>query len=242
MKNILVFGQEEELCSLIREPLMRENLACAFVGKTGALFKKMSSSKEEKPEAIIIDLDLSDDISGWDICKILKGEKETKRIPVIMTSGKYTTPADIVFGFRLGIDDYVIKPFNPNVFVARLKAILRRNSFSSDLQRNTRHILLATKDRSIIVDLEKRTVNLYADGKHGITKFFTPKEFDLLCLFIKKNNQTLSREAIGEAIWGQSFFDTSRTIDKHIEKLRRKLGKLGKNIRSVSGIGYRFVA
>ena len=242
MKNILVFSQEEELCSLIKEPLMRENLACAFVGKTGALLKKMLSFKEEKPEAIIIDLDLSEDISGWDLCKILKGERETKRIPVIMTSGKYTTPADIVFGFRLGIDDYVIKPFNPNVLVARLKAILRRNFFSSNLQRDTKRMLLATKDRSIIVDLEKRTVNLYTDGKHGTTKFFTPKEFDLLCLFIKKTNQTLSREAIGEAVWGQRFFDTSRTIDKHIEKLRKKLGKLGKNIRSVSGIGYRFIS
>lgn len=202
------------------------------------LFKRTDEFKNNRPVSIILDLDITDDVSGWDVCKVLKKEKNTKNIPVVMVTGNYKTSTDIVFGFQHGIDDYVIKPFNPNVLLARIKAILRRNVYV-ELPKQT---ILSSSDKKIIIDVDKRTVRLARKSgvKGEITEGFTPKEFELLCLFLKKQNQVLSRDVIAETVWGEGFFDSSRTIDKHIENLRSRMGALGSKIISVSGVGYKF--
>jgi len=238
MKNILILSQDKEIFNLISGIFKRDGFLCVQVDGVNELFKRFENFRNNRPASFILDLDNIDDVSGWDVCKILKKEKDTKNIPVIMLTGNYKTSTDIVFGFQHGIDDYVIKPFNPNVLLARIKAILRR-SVDILVPKKTS---LASSDKKIIIDVEKRTVRLYKKNKNRceITEGFTPKEFELLCLFLKKPNQALSRDMIAETVWGEGFFDSSRTIDKHIETLRRKLGVLGQRIISISGVGYKF--
>ncbi len=238
MKTILILSQDKEMFNLVFGTFRRDGFSCALIENTGELFKKFEEAGDNRPSAVILDLDNTDDVSGWDVCKIIKKEKDTKNIPIIMVTGNYKTSTDIVFGFQHGVDDYVIKPFNPNVLLARVKAILRR---SADIVVR-RKAPLSSSDKKIIVDVDKRIVRLCKKkkGRCEIADGFTPKEFDLLCLFLKKQNQALSREVIAESVWGEGFFDSSRTIDKHIETLRKKLGILGTRIASVSGVGYKF--
>jgi two-component system alkaline phosphatase synthesis response regulator PhoP len=241
MKDILVFTQDTQVFNLVAETLKRDDFKCVLAKSASDLFRMLENSGNTLPEMVILDLDVFDDVSGWDVCKVIKKDNHTRNIPVIMITGSYKTSTDVVFGFQHGIDDYMIKPFNPNILLARIKAILRRSVTVSVPRKEN----LISADKRISVDMEKRLVYL-SDRKKGkttrsVADSFTPKEFDLLCLFLRKSNQVITRSVIAETVWGQGFFDTSRTIDKHIETLRRKLGVFGTRIVSVSRVGYKFI-
>jgi len=238
MKNIPILSQDKEIFNIVFSTFKRDGFLCLLIESTDQLFKRFEDFKNNHPPLIILDLDNIDDVSGWDVCKILKKERDIKNIPVIMITGNYKTSTDIVFGFQHGIDDYIIKPFNPNVLLARVKAILRR---SADVVVQKRTTLLSS-DKKIIIDVENRIVRLHKKnkGKCEVAEDLTPKEFELLCQLLKKQDQVLSRDMISETVWGDGFFDSSRTIDKHIETLRKKLGAFGARIISVSGMGYKF--
>ncbi|MFA5779200.1 MAG: response regulator transcription factor [Elusimicrobiota bacterium] len=239
MKKFLVVDDNKEIRELIAETLKKEGFSSILAKDADDCFKKLEDSKNDLPDMILLDLNLPG-VSGWDVCKILKKEKEYRNIPVIMITGHYKTSTDIVFGFQHGADDYMTKPFNPNVLLARVKAILRRSVNAPSEQE-----FLTSSDKKIIVDVNNRTVKLFQGknaDRHGGCEILdlTPKEFDLLCLFLRKPNQILSREQISEIVWQQDYYDTSRTVDKHVETLRKKLGVFGERIITITGVGYKF--
>ena len=137
---------------------------------------------------------------------------------------------DKLFGFELGIDDYVVKPFSPKELMARVDAVLLRYNSNKSEQSTNKY-----QFDGLTVDIEGR--NVYVDGKRVD---MTPKEYDLLFYFIKNKNIALTREKLLSAIWGYDFFGDDRTIDTHIKMLRSSIGEYRKFIVTLRGMGYKF--
>lgn len=136
---------------------------------------------------------------------------------------------DKLFGFELGIDDYVVKPFSPKELMARIKAVIKRNS------RPDSGIPEKLKFEGLEIDLAGREV--YVDG---VKASMTPKEYDLLFYLVKNKNLALTRDKLLEEVWGYDFFGDDRTVDTHIKMLRNSLGPYRKFIVTLRGMGYKF--
>ena len=160
-------------------------------------------------------------MDGYQACKEIK---KTKDVPFIMLSAR-SEEYDKLIGFDLGIDDYVTKPFSPKELVARVKAILKRNTTDTYTYKFEG---LTINDLAHEVRVDDKKVNL------------TPKEYDLLKYLVTNKNIALSREQLLTNIWGYDFFGDDRTIDTHIKTLRNSLGKYRKFIVTVRAIGYKF--
>ena len=135
---------------------------------------------------------------------------------------------DKLFGFEIGADDYVVKPFSPKELMARIRAVLNRASGS----KNTEDVI---RYKGLEINFTAREVKI--DGKKVS---FTPKEYELLIYFKNNQNIAASRENILNAVWGYDYFGDLRTVDTHVKKLRAKLGPCGTMIETVRGFGYRF--
>ncbi len=186
------------------------------------LFKEI---KKTKPELILLDIMLPGD-DGLTILKKLKSGNLTSDIPVIMSTAK-GSEYDKVMGLETGADDYLVKPFGMMEMVARIKALLRR------IKALDNSIL---KNGGIEID-EGRHVALV----NGNMVQLTLKEYDILCLLLRKVNHVLTRDYLLEVIWGSDFFGETRTVDVHVGTLRTKLGKEGRLIETVRGVGYKMV-
>jgi len=137
-----------------------------------------------------------------------------------------TEEQDELFGFELGVDEYIAKPFSPKILVARVEAILKRTTKEEK----------KLKDYDgIVIDNEGRTVSV--DGKTIELSF---REYELLKYLLDNENIALSRDKILNTVWNYDYYGDSRTIDSHIKKIRHKLGKKGKHIQTIRGIGYKF--
>jgi len=185
--------------------------------------------KVDQPDLIILDLMLPG-IDGLEVCRQLKGNKQTSGIPIIMLTAKQEE-IDMVLGLELGADDYVTKPFSPRALLARVKAVLRRSSknlgFAGELVVG-----------NLKMNFERHEVWL---GESKI--YLTPKEFDLLKFFITNTGKMFSREQLLEKVWGYDYYGDTRTVDVHVRHLRAKLEadeKIVSAIETVRKIGYRF--
>lgn len=156
----------------------------------------------------------------------LKEMKKINNIPVIILSAR-TEEYDKLAGFDLGTDDYLTKPFSPKELIARIKAILKRCGTNLDN-------MYVYEDLTINYDAH----SVYIDNKE---LKLTPKEYELLCHFVKNKNIALSREQLLSNLWGYDFFGDDRTVDTHIKMLRNNLGKYRDLIITVRGVGYKFV-
>ena len=161
-------------------------------------------------------------MNGWEVCKELW--KESK-VPIVMLTAR-GEEQDELFGFELGVDEYISKPFSPKILVARVEAILKRTN------QNAKEI--KTYD-GIEIDKEGRTVKV--DGK---LVELSLREYELLTYLIDNENIALSRDKILNNVWNYDYYGDSRTIDSHIKKIRHKLGKKGKYIKTMRGIVYKF--
>ncbi len=195
---------------------------CASDGEQGLA---LVSSK--KPDLIILDLMLPV-LDGYEFCKIIRANKETSALPVIILSARNDV-IDKVIGLELGADDYMTKPFNPRELSARIKARLREGQRLKDTDKQPlKWQGLEIFPESYQVTLDGQLINL------------TIKEFELRAVFVANPNQVFSREYLAQKIWDCSTNVETRTIDVHVSNLRNKLKQLGPIIDSIRGIGYRF--
>jgi len=222
MGKILIVDDEPDIVELVKINLEKNgfDVISSYTGREiFNLFKKFSI------DLVILDLMLPD-IDGLEICKILKSENETKNIPIIMLTAK-DTEIDKVLGLELGADDYITKPFSPRELVARVRAVLRRTRKSSDES-------ILKFDNILRIDLKKFEV--FVNGKKIN---LTTTEFKLLKALAIRRGEVLSRNELLDYIWGNEKIVIDRTIDVHIKHLREKLGKVGKFIKNVRGVGYK---
>ena len=175
-------------------------------------------------DLIIMDV-MMPKLDGFSACKEIKRIKD---VPVIMLSAR-GEEYDKLFGFELGVDDYIVKPFSPKELMARINAVLSRFKSASHSNQAT------LKFDGLEINIPARTVSV--DGKKVE---LTPKEYDLLFYLVENKNIALSRDKLLSDIWGYDFFGDDRTIDTHIKNLRNSLGPYRDYIVTLRGVGYKF--
>ncbi len=223
-ENILVVEDEEAIRELVRYNLNREGYS---VQEAESGEQALQFTKNKLPDLVILDLMLPE-IDGLEVCKRLKSDTRTQHIPIVMLTAK-GEEADIVTGLELGADDYITKPFSPRVLVARVRALLRRNKQEEVSKTDTIqvHNMVIHPGRHEVL-VEDVPVNL------------THTEFQVLHLLARRPGWVFTRYQIVDAVHGDDYAVTDRSVDVQIVGLRKKLGDAGKYINTVRGVGYRF--
>jgi two-component system, OmpR family, alkaline phosphatase synthesis response regulator PhoP len=222
-EKILVVDDEEDILELIRYNLSREGYAilCAGSGEEG-----LKIARSENPDLVVLDLMLPG-LDGLDVTRRLKGEDATRSIPIVMLTAK-GEESDIVTGLELGAEDYITKPFNTKVLVARIRTVLRRN-------------IRDTKEEKEVLKIHEITIH---PGRHEVlindkSVQLTFTEFGILNFLVRRPGWVFTRNQIVDAVRGDDYYVTDRSVDVQIVGLRKKLGKAGKHIETVRGVGYR---
>ena len=221
MKKLLVVDDEDKIREVIKE---YAEFSGYEVTEAADGMSAIGLCKLNDYDLIIMDV-MMPKLDGFSSVKEIK---KIKDIPVIMLSAR-GEEYDKLFGFELGIDDYVVKPFSPKELMARVNAILQRKSGSEN---NSAQVM---KFDGLEVNFAARTITV--DGERVN---LTPKEYDLLFYLIQNKNIALSRDKLLSDIWGYDFFGDDRTIDTHIKNLRNNLGPYRNFIVTLRGIGYKF--
>ncbi len=219
--SVLVVDDESRMRKLIKDFLMQKNYNI-LEAEDGERALKVYEENKEKINLILLDV-MMPKLDGWSVLRQIR--QENKSLPIVMLTAR-AEEQDELFGFELGVDEYITKPFSPKILVARVEAILRRS------KPETKE--LKSYD-GIIIDNEGRTVSV--DGKQIEFSF---REYELLKYLLENENIALSRDKILNTVWNYDYYGDSRTIDSHIKKIRHKLGKKGKYIKTMRGIGYKF--
>ena len=221
MKKLLVVDDEDKIREVIKE---YAEFSGYEVTEAADGMSAIGLCKLNDYELIIMDV-MMPKLDGFSSVKEIK---KIKDIPVIMLSAR-GEEYDKLFGFELGIDDYVVKPFSPKELMARVNAVLQRKSGSEN---NSAQVM---KFDGLEVNFAARTITV--DGERVN---LTPKEYDLLFYLIQNKNIALSRDKLLSDIWGYDFFGDDRTIDTHIKNLRNNLGPYRNFIVTLRGVGYKF--
>ncbi|SNS61064.1 two component transcriptional regulator, winged helix family [Anaerovirgula multivorans] len=219
--KILVVDDEEKMRNVIKVYLTNEGYIIEEAGNGKEALDKINNTKFD---LILLDV-MMPEIDGWTVCRKIR---EESLIPVILLTAR-GEEYDKIFGFDLGADDYITKPFSLKEMAARIRAVLRRNQKNTEgLQKDIKIGALEIKAMYKQVILENQELVL------------TPKEYELL-YFLSKNSQIVySREQLLNQVWGYDFVGDVRTVDTHIKQLREKLGNYKKYIQTVWGTGYKF--
>jgi two-component system alkaline phosphatase synthesis response regulator PhoP len=221
--KVLVVDDDPDIRRLVEMVLSREGFLATSVESAAEAYKKVAASK---PDLIVLDLQLPDE-DGFTICKKIRSDPSTANIPILMLTVQSVDSYKIA-GLELGADDYVIKPFNQAELAARIKAILRRTHAKEERQPTL-------DDGGLVVHLDKHIVE-----SGGKIVDLSPKEFDLLVCLMKSKGNVMTREALCESVWGHEYYQNTRTVDVHVGRLRKKLGKVGDKIETIERIGYRY--
>jgi two-component system phosphate regulon response regulator PhoB len=224
MERILVVDDEEDILELVRYNLAGEGFAvvCAETGE-----QALKIAGDDTPDLIVLDLMLPG-INGTEVAKILKSQDQTRRVPIIMLTAK-GEEADVVLGLEIGADDYVTKPFSPRILNARVKAVLRRQASEPMGEDAVIHI------QDLTIDPGRRKIEIR--GKE-IELSYT--EFQILLFLSRRPGWVFTRSQIVDAVRGDNYPVTDRSVDVQIVGLRKKLGSCGSYIQTVRGVGYRF--
>ena len=217
---ILVVDDESRMRKLLRDFLTAKGYQI-LEAEDGEKAIEVFEENRNKVKLILLDV-MMPKLDGWSVLRKIRQESN---LPVIMLTAR-SEEQDELFGFELGVDEYISKPFSPKILVARVEAILKR------VYGDTKQL----KDYDgIVIDQEGRTVKV--DGKPIDLSL---REYELLKYLLDNENIALSRDKILNNVWNYDYYGDSRTIDSHIKKIRHKLGKKGKYIETVRGIGYKF--
>jgi two-component system, OmpR family, alkaline phosphatase synthesis response regulator PhoP len=222
--SILIVEDDRDISELISFTLVREGykIAKAFDG-----FTALQMAAAEKYDLILLDLMLPD-LDGLEICRNLKGDINTRVIPIIMVTAK-GEEADIVTGIELGADDYIVKPFSPKVLMARIKAAIRRKKAPKTDQ------LEPIKIDDLSIHPGKREVLI-----NSTPVDLTYAEFEILRYLTTRPGWVFTRYQIVNAVRGEGYAVTDRSVDVQIVGIRKKLGQYGTYIETIRGVGYRF--
>lgn len=217
--KILVVDDEERMRKLVKDFLSIKGYKVIEAADGEEAIEIFMSDKDIK--LVLLDV-MMPKLDGFDT---LKGIREYSEVPVIMLTAR-AEERDELMGFKLGVDEYITKPFSPKILVARVEAILRRS--------------LGTEEKKlsaggILIDKSAHTVSI--DDKDIELSY---KEFELLTYFLENKGIALSREKILNNVWNYDYFGDARTIDTHVKKLRAKMGEKGELIKTIWGMGYKF--
>lgn len=224
-KLILVVDDEQGIRDIIKEYLLPEDFEVieAVDGVDG-----LNKFKNHNIAFVILDVMLPR-MDGWKVCREIRSYS---RVPIIMLTAR-GEEYDKLFGFELGVDDYMVKPFSPKELLARIKAILLRSNLPIEEPIKSNRVQLA----DLLIDFDARNVYL----QQNLIRM-TPKEFDLLSFFVNHPGKVFSRDQLLNLVWGYEFLGDVRTVDTHVKMLRESLGKYRKWIVTAWGIGYKFEA
>ena len=226
--RVLVVEDERDVAELLRYNLAKEGFD-VLMAPHGA--EALRVAREQQPDVILLDI-MVPQLNGWEVCRRLKEDLETREIPIIMVTGR-AEEGDKVLGFELGADDYVTKPFSPRELVARVRAVTRR---AKQARLAERPIQLRAGDLEI--NRERFEVRM-----KGRAVELTRKEFDLLAIFVGAPGRVFGREELLDLVWGRDGFVEPRTVDVHLARLRAKFiaaRVTAPPIETVRGVGYRF--
>jgi len=226
--DILVVDDESDIVDILKYNLEKEHEYTVHTAYNGT--EALAIAKKEKPDLILLDI-MMPGMNGFEVCKSLKSEPETKRIPVIFLTAKENEIDEIV-GLEIGADDYIQKPISPRVVLARIKSVFRRVNENANAEKKEDESI---KYKNIEINSTTHTVRI---NKEEI--FFPKKEFQLLKFFLSNRGKIYSREILLNQVWGENIYVIDRTIDVHIAKLREKLGEYSDHIETIKGLGYRF--
>jgi len=222
METILVIEDNKDYQFLIQSTLGSEyKVICADNGRQG-----VDAAREHRPTLILLDISLGE-MDGFEVCHLLKGQKETATTPVIFLSSRNDAHSKVM-GFDLGADDYIEKPFDGEELKARVKVRIKQN--------------LSRRENQSTFEVEGLRVDfmghrVYIENKEVP---FSSLEFKLLSFFVRNPDRVLSRDKILNSVWGVDTFVTDRVVDSHIRSIRKKLGAFKDHIESIYGEGYRF--
>ena len=223
--RILVVDDEEDLLELVRYNLAREGYEIDCVGSGEEALK---AARRQPPDLIVLDLMLPA-VDGLEVCRRLKGDARTRDVPIVMLTAK-SEEGDMIAGLERGADDYIAKPFSPRVLTARIKALLRRQE--------TRR----KSEAEVTVDVHELSIH---PGRHEATLAgrlleLTYTEFALLEFLARRPGWAYTRTQIVDAVKGEDYPVTERSVDVQVAGLRKKLGGHESYIETVRGVGYRF--
>lgn len=221
-KKILIVEDESRMRRLISDYLVREGYV-TIEAENGK--KALDLFESEEIDLIILDI-MMPQYDGWTVCREIR---KNSSLPMIMLTAR-SEESDELFGFELGVDEYITKPFSPKILVARVKALLRRSYTKEDSKMSFNGLEIDMKGHRVFV--EGREVEM------------TPKEYELLTYMVQNEGNALTREQILNNVWGYDYFGDLRTVDTHVKRLRIKIKGTGKEkdkyIQTVRGVGYRF--
>ena len=217
--KILVVDDESRMRKLVRDFLEKQNFAVLEAGDGSEALDIFFDNQDIA--LIILDV-MMPKMDGWQVCREVRGYSE---VPIIMLTAR-SDERDELQGFELGVDEYISKPFSPKILVARIQAILKRINGDKKTIRNYDGIVIDEEGRTVTVDGKKIDLSL--------------REYELLKYLLDNEKIALSRDKILNNVWNYDYYGDSRTIDSHIKKIRHKLGKKGKYIETIRGIGYKF--
>lgn len=223
-KKILIVDDEKNIRNVIKEYAKFDGFE-TFEAEDGMQAVEMCRTQDF--DLIIMDI-MMPKLDGYSAVREIR---KTKQIPVIMLSAR-GEEYDKLFGFELGVDDYVTKPFSPKELLARIRAVMKRSAAPAPAGDNN-----VLKFEGLEINMSGREV--FVDGK---LVSLTPKEYDLLFYLVRNKGIALSREKLLEEVWGYDFYGDDRTVDTHIKMLRNSLGDYRKFIVTLRGMGYKFDA
>jgi two-component system alkaline phosphatase synthesis response regulator PhoP len=226
--RVLVVEDEPDVAELIRFNLFKEGYEVVVVGNGADAVRR---ARDSKPDVILLDI-MVPQLNGWEVCRRLKQDDETRRIPIIMVTGR-VDEGDKVLGFELGADDYVTKPFSARELLARVRAVTRRGRAADGADKKRQ-----LKVGELEIDRDRFEVRM-----NGRPVELTPKEFELLATLAGAPGRVFARGDLLDLVWGREGFVEPRTVDVHVARLRGKFiaAKVPEpGVETVRGIGYRF--
>lgn len=225
MTKILIVEDERRFREILKDYFEVENYT-VYEASNG--IEALDIFNKEDIDLMVLDI-MMPELDGFSVCRKVRSKSD---IPIIIMTAR-SEEDDQLYGYDLGADDYVIKPFSPKVFVAKVKQLLKRNKPIHQREEEQEQDIMRVEDITVYLSSHKVTV-----GEKKVE--LAPKEYDILVYLMKNENAVITRQQLLNEIWGYDFFGDDRVIDTHIKKIRKKLGEQSKHIQTVISVGYKF--